>query len=164
MRIIPDNTQVFLDTNIFLYAITEHPRFGLWCNALLDRIDRGNVKGHISVMVLNELTHRLVIGEVAQEKGLKPGRVVKYVKRHPEALDHLNSYDIVGQVEKEYGLKILSVTAEVFAEARHLMQLHRLMSNDALHLSVMRSAGIGNLITNDPDFDRVEDILVWKPE
>ena len=37
MRNIPDNTQVFLDTNIFLYAITEHPRFGLWCNALLDR-------------------------------------------------------------------------------------------------------------------------------
>ena len=161
---IPSHTQVFLDTNILLYAVTDHPRFGPWCNDFLDRIDGGHVKGHISVIVLNELIHKLMIGEVAQEKGLKPGKVVQYLKRHPETLHNLNSYEIVAEVEKGYALNILGVSAKVFAEARHLMQVHRLMSNDALHLAVMQSAGIRNLVTNDPDFDRVEGIRVWKPQ
>jgi predicted nucleic acid-binding protein len=72
MSDIPTDSQVFLDTNVLLYAITEHPRFGLWCDALLDRIQRGEVVGYISVLVLNELIHKLIIGEVAQKVGLKP--------------------------------------------------------------------------------------------
>lgn len=41
MSTIPTDSRVFLDTNILLYAVTEHPRFGPWCDALLDRIQRG---------------------------------------------------------------------------------------------------------------------------
>jgi len=68
---IPSHSQVFLDTNILLYAVTDHPRFGQWCNTLLDRIHRGDVTGHVSAIVLNEFIHKLIIGEVAQKTGLK---------------------------------------------------------------------------------------------
>jgi predicted nucleic acid-binding protein len=89
MMEIPSHSQVFLDTNILLYAITEQPRFGPWCNDLLDRIHGGHVKGHISVIVLNELIHKLVIGEVAEKIGLKPGQVVQHLKHNPEELEKL---------------------------------------------------------------------------
>jgi predicted nucleic acid-binding protein len=61
-------------------------------------------------------------------------------------------------------LIILEVTIDIFRTARRLMKVHHLMSNDALHLAVMQGAGIRNLVTNDPDFDRVEGIRVWKPQ
>jgi predicted nucleic acid-binding protein len=73
MKSIPDQGHVFLDTNILLYALADHPRFGPWCNSLLDRVHRGDVTGYISGIVLNELIHKLVIGEVAEKIGLKPG-------------------------------------------------------------------------------------------
>ena len=161
---IPSHSQVFLDTNILLYAVTDHPRFGQWCNTLLDRIHRGDVIGHVSVIVLNEFTHKLIIGEIAQKTGLKPGQVIQHLKRKPEALEELGAYAIIDEVDTGYDLIVLEVTADIFRMARRLMQVHRLMSNDALHLAVMQKNNLQNLVTNDFDFDGIEGVHVWKPQ
>ena len=163
MSNIPTESQVFLDTNVLLYAITEHPRFGLWCDALLDRIQRGEVVGYISVVVLNEFIHKLIIGEIAQKVGLKPDRVVQYLKRHREILGTLEAYEVAAEVQTSYSLVILGVTAETCLLARRLMQVHQLLSNDAFHLAVMQETGIQDLVTNDTDFDGIEGLQVWKP-
>ncbi len=89
------HNSLFVDTNILLYAITEHPRFGSWCDSLLNRIQRGELNGYISVIVLNELVHKLIIGEIAQKVELKPGQVVRYLKRHRGVLKNLEAYGIV---------------------------------------------------------------------
>ena len=161
---IPSHGQVFLDTNILLYAVTDHPRFSQWCNTLLDRIHRGDVTGHVSAIVLNEFIHKLIIGEVAQKTGLKPGQVIQHLKRNPEALEKLEAYAIVDEVDTGYDLIILEVTVDIFRMARRLMQTHRLMSNDALHLAVMQKNNLQNLATNDSDFDKIEGVHVWKPQ
>ena len=160
---ISSHSKVFLDTNILLYAVTDHPRFGQWCNTLLDRIHRGDVAGYVSAVVLNEFIHKLIIGEVAQKTGLKPGQVIQYLKRKPEALEELEAYAIVDEVDTRYDLIILEVTADIFRMARRLMQAYRLMSNDALHLAVMQKSNLQNLVTNDSDFDGIEGVHVWKP-
>jgi len=160
---ISSHSKVFLDTNILLYAVTDHPRFGQWCNTLLDRIHRADVAGYVSAVVLNEFIHKLIIGEVAQKTGLKPGQVIQYLKRKPEALEELEAYAIVDEVDTRYDLIILEVTADIFRMARRLMQAYRLMSNDALHLAVMQKSNLQNLVTNDSDFDGIEGVHVWKP-
>jgi len=38
-----------------------------------------------------------------------------------------------------------------------------LLPNDAFHVATMKRYGITNIATNDPDFERVEWIKVWKP-
>lgn len=43
MNDIPKHSKVFVDTNILLYALTDHLRFGAWSNTLLDRIHRGDL-------------------------------------------------------------------------------------------------------------------------
>lgn len=163
MKSIPAQGHVFLDTNILLYALADHPRFGPWCNSLLDRVHRGDVTGYISGIVLNELIHKLVIGEVAEKIGLKPGQVIQHLKRNPEALEKLEAYAIVDEVETAYNLIILDVTIDIFRAARRLMKVHHLMSNDALHLAVMQKSNLQNLVSNDPDFDGIDGIDVWKP-
>ena len=163
MSSVPTKRRVFVDTNVLLYGVTEHPIYGKWANTLLDRINRGEIEGVVSVMVLNELLHQLVIGEVCYRQGLRPFQVVRYIKEHPDVLTDLAAYEVVEDVEKNYGLRVAGVSVEAFALARVLMREHRLLSNDALHLAVMQIEGIADLVTNDRDFDEVAGIKVWKP-
>jgi predicted nucleic acid-binding protein len=51
MPSIPTGRRVFLDTNVLLYAVTEHPGYGKWANVLLDRIRNKRVEEVISVIV-----------------------------------------------------------------------------------------------------------------
>lgn len=116
-----------------------------------------------SLIVLNELIHKLIIGEVAQKTRLKPSQVIQYLKRHRKVLEDLEAYEILAEVETAYGLVILEATPETFLTARQLMQAYRLLSNDALHLAVMQKAGLRDLATNDADFDSIEALRLWKP-
>ena len=163
MSPVPTGGRVFVDANVLLYAVTEHPVYGEWANTLLDRISRGEVEGVVSVIVLNELLHQLVIGEVSHKQGIRPFQAVRYIKEHPDVLSDLVAYEVVEDVEKNYGLRVVEIGVEAFALARTLMREHRLLSNDALHLAVMQIEAMTDLVTNDRDFDRVAGIKVWKP-
>lgn len=164
MSDIPNGSRVFLDTNVLIYAISEHPRFGLWSDELLSRIQLKEVQGYVSLIVLNELTHKLIIGEVAQKVGLKPSQVVRYLKEHHEVLAALDAYEMISEIESNYGLVILGLTLQTMKLARNLMQAHQLLSNDALHLATMQEANIQDIATNDADFETIESITVWKPK
>ena len=89
---VSSGVEIFVDTNIFLYSITEHSRYGAWCEELLERVKVRDVEGKISVIVLNELIHKLVIGEVAQKEGIRPSQAVRYIKDNPEVLEDLKAY------------------------------------------------------------------------
>jgi hypothetical protein len=41
--------------------------------------------------------------------------------------------------------------------------IRRLLTNDAITLAVMKRYHLRNIATNDPDFERVTDLLIWKP-
>jgi predicted nucleic acid-binding protein len=89
MSDIPIDRLVFVDTNILLYSIGSHPLHGLWCDQLFDAISIGKSKGYISVIVLNELLHKLIIGEIAQKYNLKPEHVISHLKRNRAMLHDL---------------------------------------------------------------------------
>jgi len=56
---IPVGSAVFLDANTLVYHFAPHPQFGLACSDLLDRIERGDLKGYVSSHVLGEHGHCL---------------------------------------------------------------------------------------------------------
>ena len=60
-------------------------------------------------------------------------------------------------------LKILEVTEGDFEVALNYSKKYGLLSNDAIHVATMTQHGITNIATNDPDFERVERLKVWKP-
>lgn len=160
---IPSGSKVFIDTNILLYSITEHPKYKNVCDKLLDKVKGRDIEGVISVIVLNELIHKLVIGEIAEKEEIELSRVAPLVKRNPGVLKGLRAYEILEDVENNYNLAIIRITKEDFSKARQLMDKHHLFSNDAMHLAVMLKERIVHIATNDSDFDKVEEIKVWKP-
>lgn len=78
---IPSGLEFYIDTNYFLYYITEHPKYINWCENFFDRINAGELKGVISIVVLNELLHKLIIGEIAETKNINTFSVIKYIKK-----------------------------------------------------------------------------------
>jgi len=157
-------SRIFIDTNVLLYSITEHPKYGVVCDRFLDKVKAGEFNGIISVIVLNELIHKLIIGEIAEKEDLRLPQVISRIKRDPKVLEGLEAFEVVEEVESNYNLTIVGVTREDFSKARMLMVKYLLLSNDALHLAIMVKEGISDIATYDSDFDKVENIKVWRPE
>ena len=40
---LPDGTFVYVDSNIFIYDATNHPKYAASCSVLLDRIESGEI-------------------------------------------------------------------------------------------------------------------------
>jgi predicted nucleic acid-binding protein len=53
---LPDERErIGLDTNLFIYFLEEHPRYGSWCASLFDLIERGHNPAVTSTVTLLEL-------------------------------------------------------------------------------------------------------------
>lgn len=50
-----EHERVGLDTNLFIYFLEDHPRYGAWCASLFDLIDRGRTPAVTSTVTLLEL-------------------------------------------------------------------------------------------------------------
>lgn len=157
------NSAVFIDTNIFLYSISSHPVYGDPCKEFLKRVERNELNGKTSVIVLNELLHKLVLGEVSKKSKITLSQTFDYIKKKPDVLSTLEAYDLVDKIEKIQNLAVLEVAPAIFTSAREYMKKFKLMSNDALHATTMKFYGIKNIATNDADFERVDFLKVWRP-
>lgn len=56
MRGLPSSGEhIGLDTNVFIYFLETHPRYGSWCASLFDLIERGHNPAMTSAITLLEL-------------------------------------------------------------------------------------------------------------
>jgi len=58
---------------------------------------------------------------------------------------------------------LIPIQPEDYLLASNLGRAYNLLPIDALHLSAMRRAHIGNIATRDRDFERADGIVVWSP-
>jgi predicted nucleic acid-binding protein len=69
----------------------------------------------------------------------------------------------MGTIKQLENLRIVEIDREIFDIALGYSKNYYLLSNDAIHVATMKNYGITNIATNDPDFERVSWIKVWKP-
>jgi predicted nucleic acid-binding protein len=50
-----ERERIGLDTNVFIYFLADHPRYGSWCASLFDLIERGHNPAVTSTVTLLEL-------------------------------------------------------------------------------------------------------------
>jgi predicted nucleic acid-binding protein len=127
--------RVFLDTNVFLYAIGADSPHRAPCRALLSLVGDGAVRAVTSSEVLQEILHVR-----ARRLGLE------------DAASAVR--DASGIVEE-----VLPVTcADVLCACDLVEARPGLSARDALHVAVMRGARIRSLVSIDRDFDSIEGI------
>ena len=164
MRDIPKNTVVYIDANIFIYDATGHPNYGEKCKEFLRRVERKELKGITSTLTINEVLHRLTIIELAEKEDVKPREVIRLIKETPSVLTKAsNSFTFIEKMRELTNLDFATYTREIAFLAETVAKKYFLLSNDATHVATMKTRGIRDIATNDPDFERAEGIKVWKP-
>ena len=157
---IPSQTKVFIDSNIFIYHFLDVSES---CTNFLERVERGYIDAYTSNTVLSEVMHRLMVAEVVEKYDVKPKGAIRYIKDNQEIIITLEKCEDAIVKIPQFGVKILLVTVESIFQSRELRKRYLLMTNDSLNVHVMKSNQLYDIATNDGDFERVEEVSVWKP-
>jgi predicted nucleic acid-binding protein len=83
---LPTGHRVFVDSTIFVYHFTGASPA---CRAFLERCERLELDAFTLVIVLAEVTHRLMMIEAVASGMITPGNVAKKLREKPEAVKKL---------------------------------------------------------------------------
>ena len=157
---VRNGDSVFIDANIFIY------NFGgqsAECKDVLLRCAKGELRGITSTFIIAEVLHRLMVAEAIERKFITDKNPVKQLKEHPEIIKKLSTY--IHDVEKigDMNLEVLELTYEYIKISSAVRRSEGILTNDSLVVAAMRDMGVSNLLTNDNDFDRIEQLHIYKP-
>jgi len=115
----------FLDTNVFIYSVTNHPRFGKIARKILTRLEKGE-ECVTSTIVLCEIAW--VLQAMGRQSYVKP------------TLEKILSYD---------GLSVLPFDSDDLLAGANNMITYGIDFNDAVNVSVMSKVGTNQVYSND---------------
>jgi predicted nucleic acid-binding protein len=132
--------RLFLDANVFLYAIGADSPHRTACRAVLEAVGQGKLDGITSSEVLQEILHvrsrRMSVQDAASAVRAAADLVVE----------------------------VLPVTRDDVLEACHMLEAHTgLGARDALHAAVMKNSEVHMLVSVDRDFDAVPELKRLEP-
>ncbi|RZB29139.1 MAG: hypothetical protein AEth_01471 [Candidatus Argoarchaeum ethanivorans] len=86
---LPVGNVVYVDSNIFIYDTTGHPKHAPSCSKFLDRVEFGGITGITSILTINEAVHKLSIIELSSKMKERPVSIIRLIKEAPSLLDTL---------------------------------------------------------------------------
>jgi predicted nucleic acid-binding protein len=160
---LPSGSAVFLDANVFIYAVFGDSKFGDACNKLLARIEDEDIRGHTSASVLRDTAHRLSTLEATKVFGWPYQGIARRLRRHADEMKSLTGYRAAIAKIVDSPIVIASISIDLVVRATELSGLHDMLTNDALILAVMEKLRITALVSADSDFDRVPGFTRFAP-
>lgn len=157
--------EVFIDSNIWLYAFTAHPQWGDACRDLLKKIEMEQIEGYTSPLVVAETIHKLMLFEVRDRFKIPLLSAVSYLKKNYAVIPTLGQFQkALDRIYVRANVTILEINNTVFALSYSLINKHQLLSFDALHAATCLAYNVRHLATNDKDFKRVQELTIWSPQ
>jgi len=164
LEALPLTSDIFIDANIYLYHIMRRPKFFPPCHDFFSAIESGAYNGFTSTLVLNEVLHKLILAEATNTYGLRSEHdAANVLKQNPEKIRGLSQVWKTYSDIKDYPIIVCSCDESVLDMAVDLSKKYGLLISDATHLAVIKSEGISNIATNDTDFQRLNEIDIYKP-
>jgi predicted nucleic acid-binding protein len=158
---VPNGTNTYIDANIFLFIAFKEKHFDESKN-FLKRVHKKEVNGFISIIVLDEVLFKLIQAEPSVTFKIPLHATVQFLKKNPDKIQELTK--CWNALEKILSINITILDApKDFRFVMNNCKEYKLMTRDALHISVMKSNRITNIATADEDFKRVPEIKVWAP-
>lgn len=116
LKDLPDDSKIIIDTNIFLYTILDHPVYQNECTEFLTRIEKGNVIGYIPSIVVQELSHHIIMSELIERGyGKRVSDCISLFKRNP---------GIINEIQKSWDLinGIFSINCSIICENEEILK------------------------------------------
>ena len=157
---IPAGCDIFIDANIFIYALN-----GLspQCRRLLERCSREEVTGISLLETVNEATHRFMLAE-ARAKGWISSERAQELRRNFRVIPRLTEYWQATEKILALDLLFLSVTETILRSAQKTRESASLLTNDSMVAACMQEYGLSYLASSDRDFERVSGITIFRPD
>lgn len=160
---IAAGTTVFVDANILVFALTNHPRHGAACDEFLDRVENQEISAVTSTHVLGEVVHRMMTIEACDRYGWPVQGIANRLRRHPTEVQQLirprQALDEI-TVARVTALAILPSQVSLATDLSRQMGF---LFGDALIVAVMRDQGLTQLVSLDADFDRMPGLIRYSP-
>ncbi len=98
---------------------------------------------------------------------IDPKAAIRHLKANPKHVARLTQHllvpnHLVPDHIEAIGIEILTVGIEDVRAGAGIKKDHGLLTNDAINLAFMRRHRLTCIASNDADFERITDLLVWK--
>jgi predicted nucleic acid-binding protein len=113
--------------------------------------------------VVAEAVHKVMMTEVCHRFQIPRTRAVRWAQQNPRQLKELEQGRAFASDVNRMQIPMLPVDMQVLMVAAEMASQYGLLTNDAIIVALMRQNALSDLATNDDDFDRVDDLNVWKP-
>ena len=134
------------------------------CRAFLQNIEDRAYLAATSTLVLNEVVHKLILAETTKTYRLRrESDAKKLIEDQPKTISSLTNVWKDYAVIRDYPLIIHSIDEATMDMAVEFSNKYGVFISDASHLAIMKANGISNIATNDSDFQRIDDINIYKP-
>ena len=91
--------------------------------SFLEEADAGVFPTATSVIVLNEVIHRLIIASVVSSSGISPESVVHQIKLHPELVRKARAvWEVMEDIRSIRSMKIYGISPATFERSLIIMQ------------------------------------------
>jgi len=121
----------YLDTNIWIYAIMAHPKYGKKCMQILEGLEKGALEAVISVQVLSEVANVLY-----RRFGIR------------DTVNH------VGAI-LSYPLKVIDLTPDIVVRATEYSRDYGILPYDGIHVASALSSLVTEILSADKELDKV---------
>jgi len=153
-------TPIFVDANILVYGINGR---SIQCHDFLERCSQEKVVGVCLYEVVNEATHRFMLGEAINKKLIAKESAASLRQKYhliPTLTDYWQRTERIFKLN----LLIFSSDESLIRAAQIERQSFGLLTNDSMIVACMRQQGISAIATCDSDFEQVSGISVFRPD
>lgn len=131
----PERERIGLDTNVFIYFLEDHPRYGAWCASLFARIEGGHNPAVTSTVTLLEL----LVHPYREQKEDLAQRIFALTSTYPR-------------------IEWVPVSMNLADQAAELRARYRLSTPDAIQLATAIGYRATRFYGNDRSLRRVKEI------
>jgi predicted nucleic acid-binding protein len=160
---LPAGESCFVDANILAYASIEFVPLTARCRSFLERVAAGEVLAFTNAGAVADALFKTMMIEVTQRFVPQGAKTLAHLQKHPEVIAQLSHYPAASEGLSKLPLPLLPVDWEVLRASTQISIEHKLLTNDAIIVALMRRHQLTHLVTNDDDFDTVPALTIWKP-
>ncbi len=135
----------YLDTNVIIYAIENHPKYGKVCKKILLDVESGKLKVCASMLVLVELINVL----------MKINKILRG--------DGKNELDIKKNIDSVLSLPIIWFDLNFLVIKRAAEYNYNIMGADYIHIASMELNSVTRIISADEELKKIDFIKIIDP-
>lgn len=137
---------IYVDTNVFIYAIENHPKYGRACKKILLDIESEKIKVSASILVLVEIINVLT----------KINRILKEQKKKP--------LDIKKNIDAVLSLPITWFDLTFLIIKRASEYTYNVIGVDYIHIATMEINSVAEIVSADDELDKIKFITRIDPK